>query len=116
MKLRFARNAVKGGRFARPLALVARRLTTSACETGDVGYSLWAYGPQTVHCPGCQALVPAADINIAALVAKCGNCNRIFPLSIENLQAAGATKAEPALGCPGGVVREVGPGGELLSG
>ena len=70
--------------------------------------------PQSVHCPGCHALVPAADINIAALVAKCGNCNRIFPLSIQNLQAAGATKGEPELGCPGGVVREVGPGGELF--
>jgi hypothetical protein len=70
--------------------------------------------PQSVHCPGCQALVPAADINIAALVAKCGNCNRIFPLSIENLQAEGAAKPEPELGCPGGVVREIGPGGELF--
>jgi hypothetical protein len=59
-------------------------------------------------------VVPAADINIAALVAKCGNCNRIFPLSIENLQPAVAAKPEPELGCPGGVVREIGPGGELF--
>lgn len=70
--------------------------------------------PQAVHCPGCQALVPAADINIAALVAKCSVCNRIFPLPIESLQPAVATRPEPELGCPGGVVREIGPGGELF--
>jgi predicted Zn finger-like uncharacterized protein len=69
---------------------------------------------QTIHCPNCQALVPAADINITALVAKCGNCNSVFPLPLETVQPADERQSLPELGCPGGVVREIGPGGELF--
>jgi predicted Zn finger-like uncharacterized protein len=69
---------------------------------------------QTVHCPNCQAIVPAADINIAALVAKCSQCNRVFSLPIETARAADDSNSQPELGCPGGVVREIGPGGELF--
>jgi predicted Zn finger-like uncharacterized protein len=69
---------------------------------------------QTVHCPNCQAIVPAADINIAALVAKCSHCDRVFSLPLDDVPATPDLRPEPELGCPGGIVREIGPGGELF--
>ncbi len=31
-----------------------------------------------LRCPNCQNPIPAADINISSLLAKCGNCNSVF--------------------------------------
>ncbi len=31
-----------------------------------------------LHCPSCSALVHADDINIATMVAKCGQCHTVF--------------------------------------
>jgi len=37
--------------------------------------------PQIVYCTNCERLVPAENINIVELVAKCGGCDHIFWLS-----------------------------------
>ncbi|HMQ60322.1 MAG TPA: hypothetical protein PKE06_06625 [Flavilitoribacter sp.] len=33
---------------------------------------------ENLYCPNCNSLIPAADINIASLVAKCNHCNSVF--------------------------------------
>ncbi len=67
---------------------------------------------QKVHCPNCSASIPAEDINIVALMAKCGRCHHVFRLPQADLPVvASAPVQTPAR--PGGIVHELGPGGDL---
>ncbi len=68
---------------------------------------------QQVQCPNCSARVTAADINIAALIAKCAQCDHVFPLPGVTSGVADLRKTLPAPARPDGIVHEDGPGGEL---
>ncbi len=49
-----------------------------------------------LSCPSCGSGIPADDININDKIAKCGQCNAIFPFQkeIESLLAPDVTKQE----------------------
>jgi len=49
---------------------------------------------QQVYCPTCGVPCPAANINISALVAKCGSCDSIFRLPIDE-QTSGPEEILP---------------------
>jgi hypothetical protein len=66
---------------------------------------------EQVHCPNCLALVPAVDINIAALVGKCGQCDHVFTLP-QGRDFQGEELSGELPDCPSGIVHETGPGGE----
>ena len=63
-----------------------------------------------IHCPDCQHMVPAADINIQTSLARCLNCDSVF-----NIQAQmGAVEAhQEEVGLPKGICAEV-AGGALV--
>lgn len=52
-----------------------------------------------LQCPNCQNPIPASDINIASLIAKCGNCNSVF--SFEPQAAVPAYKRQEVMLPPG---------------
>lgn len=66
-----------------------------------------------IHCPNCEARIPAADINITALVAKCGQCDRVFRLPEAVVGEDGSVPDEP-LACPSGIVVEADFGDRLV--
>lgn len=61
---------------------------------------------QQVHCPNCNRVIPAADINIVALLAKCAGCDSVFNLSQATI-ATLSLEEEPAFSRPPGITVEV---------
>jgi hypothetical protein len=66
---------------------------------------------QQIVCPNCGEIVPASDINIMALMAKCAGCDHVFSISP---QAARSEPQETAPSRPSGVTHETGMSGELI--
>lgn len=66
---------------------------------------------EAVVCPNCSAPVPADNINIAALLAKCSLCSHVFRLPMADQPVASAAIEIPSR--PSGIVHDTGPGGEL---
>lgn len=48
-----------------------------------------------VTCPNCGALIPAEDINIAHMVAKCAECDHVVSLSHLGVEAKAAQEKKP---------------------
>ena len=65
----------------------------------------------TIHCPNCGQQVPAKDINIVALMAKCAGCDHVF--SIDGSNAAMA-ESESTPSRPSGITHDTGYSGELI--
>jgi hypothetical protein len=60
-----------------------------------------------IHCPTCGALIPAEDLNLQTLLARCRNCNNVFGFSdvarAETVRSAGRTAGDelaPEIPCP----------------
>lgn len=54
--------------------------------------------PLQVKCPHCAAAVPAADINLDHLLAKCSHCDAVFDISAQTGRAPSAES--PPAGAP----------------
>ncbi len=48
-----------------------------------------------VHCPSCESLIPATDININDKIAKCVSCNSLFPVQTEKIKRNNNTLVIP---------------------
>ena len=64
-----------------------------------------------VECPNCGRHIPAADINITALMGKCANCDHVFSLDKPGTAAA---NSESVPSRPSGIVHESGYSDELI--
>jgi hypothetical protein len=64
-----------------------------------------------IACPNCGEIVPASDINIMALMAKCVGCDHVFSISP---QSARSEQMETAPSRPSGITHETGFSGELI--
>lgn len=72
-----------------------------------------------INCPSCRAPIPATDVNLERMVAKCVACNQVFDFSGQLPAATGPGKQRrrPAVGLPARMkilVDERGPSGATL--
>ena len=66
----------------------------------------------TIECPHCARRVPASDINIDEMVAKCSTCNHVFRFSLDDDRSE-SRENEPEPAIPTGLKVEQGYGGEF---
>jgi hypothetical protein len=74
----------------------------------EPGQDLVPVSSRPVQCPNCSNDVPASNVNISSLLAKCDLCGHVIQLA--DLNAPDEYQVE---GLPGGVVEDVSPGSEL---
>jgi hypothetical protein len=64
---------------------------------------------EVMNCPKCQALIPAEDVNLETLWAKCRNCDEVFSFAESAPAAAPPRKRRLPAGQPEGFrVEELG--------
>src|SRR5580698_917064 len=54
-----------------------------------------------IQCSTCGVVVPAADVNLDRMVAKCVGCNAVFDVS-DQLSAGGIRRRRPKVALPRG--------------
>jgi hypothetical protein len=77
-------------------------------ETGKGSFSMVS---RQIACPNCGEIVPASDINIMALMAKCVGCDHVFSISPHS---ARHDSLDTAPSRPSGITHETGMSGELI--
>ncbi|NUO01293.1 MAG: zinc ribbon domain-containing protein [Saprospiraceae bacterium] len=58
---------------------------------------------QQLHCPSCSAPVPAEDINITRMVAKCSQCHTVFSFESEFSATNAPVYSKPEILMPVGI-------------
>ncbi|MFN9718016.1 MAG: hypothetical protein ACK58L_04925 [Planctomycetota bacterium] len=71
-----------------------------------------------VRCPQCRNAVPAADVNVVTMLAKCSFCEVVFTIDSPAVSATNSsaisTDTETAPSRPGGITEEEGSMGERI--
>ena len=58
-----------------------------------------------LHCPYCGHAIPAADVNLDRMVAKCASCSAVFGFE-DQVDAAPAAPRKLAVPLPKGIAVE----------